>query len=325
MIAALLDAAAQYQLVRQVATPFDVNGWRLAANDAVQTRGARLIELKTPRGLDGFGLSDTDPQVAGEQEAFLREKVDFQRLDTAYQARAASWQVLGELCRNIAEQIAATPGGRIAQMVETKAPPLQKGEDRLSAVERYRRRARELKSDLNCVRAAPWPNRPAKRKMREWIELLAEVGRPHAENLIEYDELPTLPMRSHQVRVVNAAPETIGFSEQPDAMALLMWLHRDALVAALEREIDDCSDDKIALDGKARAQKEAEALADIVAVEREEVALIEEARAQGIPITLRPDTDARAVLSIEWVVAPPREPRDNEGKFGLIDHAGPRR
>jgi Lhr-like helicase len=32
VIAALLSAAAEYQLVRQVATSFDVNGWRLAAN-----------------------------------------------------------------------------------------------------------------------------------------------------------------------------------------------------------------------------------------------------------------------------------------------------
>ena len=32
MIAALLEAATQYQLVRQVAPPFDVDGWRLAVN-----------------------------------------------------------------------------------------------------------------------------------------------------------------------------------------------------------------------------------------------------------------------------------------------------
>jgi Lhr-like helicase len=32
VVTALLEAAAQYQLVRQVATPFDVSGWRLAAN-----------------------------------------------------------------------------------------------------------------------------------------------------------------------------------------------------------------------------------------------------------------------------------------------------
>ncbi|HET6378716.1 MAG TPA: DEAD/DEAH box helicase [Methylocella sp.] len=32
VVTALLQAAAQYQLVRQVATPFDVTGWRLAAN-----------------------------------------------------------------------------------------------------------------------------------------------------------------------------------------------------------------------------------------------------------------------------------------------------
>jgi hypothetical protein len=39
VITALLQAAAQYQLVRQVATAFDVNGWRLAAN-AVRIFGA---------------------------------------------------------------------------------------------------------------------------------------------------------------------------------------------------------------------------------------------------------------------------------------------
>src|SRR5262249_12473592 len=32
VVAALLAAAAEYQLVRKVATPFDVDGWRLAAN-----------------------------------------------------------------------------------------------------------------------------------------------------------------------------------------------------------------------------------------------------------------------------------------------------
>ena len=32
VVTALLEAAAQYQLVRQVGTPFDVGGWRLAAN-----------------------------------------------------------------------------------------------------------------------------------------------------------------------------------------------------------------------------------------------------------------------------------------------------
>lgn len=32
VVAALLEAAAEYQIVRRVATPFDVDGWRLAAN-----------------------------------------------------------------------------------------------------------------------------------------------------------------------------------------------------------------------------------------------------------------------------------------------------
>ena len=40
VVAALLSAAAEYQLVSQVATPFDVDGWRLAANAIRLVSGA---------------------------------------------------------------------------------------------------------------------------------------------------------------------------------------------------------------------------------------------------------------------------------------------
>jgi hypothetical protein len=87
----------------------------------------------------------------------------------------------------------------------------------------------------------------------------------------------------------------------PDTLALIAWLHRDTLIAALDREIDEAADDKNAMTLEQRRKAETQMLADLLAVSREECALSEAAQAQGIAIDYRTDCDARAILGIEWV------------------------
>jgi hypothetical protein len=60
----------------------------------------------------------------------------------------------------------------------------------------------------------------------------------------------------------------------PDAVALVAWLHKDALIAALDREIASGGDDKSALSHEARQQREAETMGDLLAIERDEAALV---------------------------------------------------
>jgi hypothetical protein len=91
----------------------------------------------------------------------------------------------------------------------------------------------------------------------------------------------------------------------PDTLALIAWLLPDRLIAALDREIDEVADDKAALTLEQRRKAEAEILADMLATEREECALIEIAQTQGIAIDYRTDCDARAILDIEWVAPAP--------------------
>jgi hypothetical protein len=76
------------------------------------------------------------------------------------------------------------------------------------------------------------------------------------------------------------------------------WLHRDALVKALEAETDALASDRDSLTDAQRAAKEAEIEADLVAVQREEIALIAKAAADGLHIASRADCDPRAVLGI---------------------------
>jgi hypothetical protein len=76
---------------------------------------------------------------------------------------------------------------------------------------------------------------------------------------------------------------------------------------AVHRAIDVVADDTHAMTLRAAAQRsEAQVLADRLAAERDECALIEIAHTQGSLVDYRPDCDPRAVLGFEWVVVPAR-------------------
>jgi hypothetical protein len=90
----------------------------------------------------------------------------------------------------------------------------------------------------------------------------------------------------------------------PDTIALMCWLHKDALIAALDREISTESDDPASLSHEAREKAEAEVQGDLLAVERDECALVWTAQAQNLPCEHRPDVSVLALLSISLVTAP---------------------
>jgi hypothetical protein len=287
----------------------------------VQRHKNRIKELQTPRGAGGFGLGDGAPQVVQERR-MLDEKLDEQRrLIARRDDRGIIFQRAAQLISNIEQGVAGRPAVCIGQMVKVDTP-FFKG-NIIDAIEGRRRRGRELKADLHRVRSAPWPSSIAKKKMRERIEQLAETGAPRADAAIETDQPVTFPTRTYQVQVLNADPSAVGFVELPDALGLFAWLYRDALIAALDREIDGCADDPNALTAEQRRKAEAEIHADLLAIEREECALVEVAQSQGLSADYRIDCNPRAILGIEWIAAPPPAAPEDAGQAGVVRHVGP--
>lgn len=283
----------------------------------------QIKHWQAPRGQGGPGLTDDAPQIVAEKQKMRRKQADQARLNTAYEARAAIWQNLSALTRNIEQFVTARPDGSVARVVARDAPELKKGEDLLGAIEARRRRLRELESDLHGVRCAPWPSGVAKQKMRAEIEALAEAG-PDVTGIVEHNGPIGWPLTNYRFDVYNVpAPGVVAFGQLVDPKALIAWLFKDQLIDRLSAEIDECADDNAALDAKARAEKEAEALSDILACEHAEAALIEQAQAQGLPVAYRVDCDPRAVLGFEWTAAPPPVPREDAGEAGVIRHFGP--
>ena len=123
------------------------------------------------------------------------------------------------------------------------------------------------------------------------------------------------------------APGAVAFAQTPDVVGLFAWLHRDALVAALDREIVETSDDAAALTHEARQKAEAEVMGDLLAVERTEAALVWSAQAQSLPVDHRADCSPQAILQVQLVTVQSAAsgPTSPEHAYDVVQPYGGRR
>ncbi|WP_448041103.1 hypothetical protein [Bradyrhizobium liaoningense] len=278
----------------------------------------RIAELMEPRGQGGFGLDDSAPQVVAEQKRLAQKRSDLARLLTLKEARSSDGRRLGELLRSIEQAIAGRPAGTVGKMVEID-PPSFKG-DLIDAIAGKQRRGRELRADLARIRCAPHPSAARKAAMVEQVAGWVEQGRPDAAASIEHGAPITWPLANCRFDVHNAGPGAIAFGQLVDVVAFMAWWDRQGMIERLSAELDAVADDDAALSDEERREQEAQTLADLLAVEREECRLVEIAQMQGLPADFRADADPRAILQIEWGPAP--EPREDAGEAGIVRHIG---
>ena len=120
------------------------------------------------------------------------------------------------------------PGNTQLEAVEIEPPKLNKNEDLLTALERVRRRGRELKSDLARIAAAPFSSAHARAKIRLEVEALAQPGEPVVCDVLERDGRLIWPVRRQQSEV-HAERRTLAFAEVPDTLALFAWTFKETL------------------------------------------------------------------------------------------------
>jgi hypothetical protein len=122
--------------------------------------------------------------------------------------------------------------------------PVVKTEKSLTdAIDRHRRRARELKADLHGITSAPYPASHAKARMREQVEVLAQRGAVNVSQLVEHNGDLEFPTQQTQVAILNAQPGAVGFVQVSDTLALLAWTFKDSLLARIDAEVMAEADD----------------------------------------------------------------------------------
>ena len=273
---------------------------------AARTNAANALKrLLAPASEGGFKLAPDDQRVIVATKAVEKAEAEFQRLQERQAARSAAWQASSLGLANVENWLRdGRPAGTVLQDHPTPDVKLNKGESVTDGVLRLQRRVRELRADLHRIESAPFPSSHARARMRAQIEALATQGAPSVTLLVEHDGEVEFQTRQAQAQVFNAQPGAVGFAEMPDAVALVAWLHRDAFIAALDKEIAAESDDKAALSTEQRQKAEAEAMSDLLAVERDEAALVWRAQSEGLSATFRADINPLAILQVELVTRP---------------------
>jgi hypothetical protein len=256
----------------------------------------------------GFNLPATDHRVIVAQRRLDKLTAETQRLRELREARSAAWQTVSRVQRDVEDWLRSDrPSGTTFADHDGEAPTLNKGETILDAVERLRRRGRELRADLHRVQSAPYPASFAKQRMREQVEILAQRGAPSVSQLVEHSdgkfEFPLEMLRS-QIHNVPNAPGAVAYGEIVNPVAVVAWLFKDQMIAALDREIASEADDKTAISPDDRQRKEAVLLGDLLAVERDESFFVWMAMSQNMPVEFRADADPRAILQCRLVTPP---------------------
>jgi hypothetical protein len=277
---------------------------RHSANTARGDAERRSQRLLAPSAQGGFDLRENDPQVIEARRQLEKLADEARRLSELYEARSAAWQSASRVVQAVESYLRdGRPGGTALQEYDGPEPKLLKGETVTDAIERLRRRGRELKADQHRIRSAPFPSSHAKAQVRAQIEALAQQGAPSVSNLIEHDRpisWPTQVLRS----AVHAETPSIAFAEVHGVLPVIAWLHRDALIARLDAEIDAEADDAGALTHEERQRQEAEVMGDLLEIERQEAAVVWRAMDERLPVEHRADCSPLAILQCRLITAP---------------------
>jgi hypothetical protein len=290
-----LRASEAHALIVPFSEQQDLSTERLQAEQ-------RLKRLLDAAHDDGFNLKDDDARVVTQKKLVAKLTDDVKRLSERSESRSQAWRSASGALVAVEDWLRhGRPRGVTLQDHEAEPVKLAKGEALLDAIEARRRKVREVRVDLAKITAAPMPSTYCKKKMREMVEVLAQRGAVDVSPLVKHDNKIIWPTMRVQSQVFNAQAGATAFAEVPDTLGLLVWLHRDALIAALDREITSEADDKAALTPEARQQREAEVMGDLLSTERDESALVWRAMDERLPVEHRADVNPVALLGLRLV------------------------
>jgi len=259
------------------------------------------------------GQRYAEEAIAAENAALARVNAEVATLDARTKALNTRRP---RILRRLEDYVRAISSRAVIEPHPAIEPKLAKGTLPLAAVEAIRDELKRLDDALDGVRSAPVHSEAMKAAIRAEIGELAERGCPDVLRSIElgaslrWPQTPS-PMHKimgHAVGPGGALPIAAFVESTPteDLKAVLAWALSEVLIAKLEAEVDELSEDANALTNEERAEQVADILATMLETERTEEALIELAESQGTTIPRRAEADPRAVLGLSSDLPAPR-------------------
>ncbi|WP_375762860.1 hypothetical protein ACE10X_22365 [Bradyrhizobium sp. Pha-3] len=252
------------------------------------------ITVLMPEGHPGLVKLQADQAKLDGQIAKVNEKLD------ASKPRFEALDKLQERCRIYARHL-------LQQALEFIPHEGKQGKtvaDLKKAIVDIRQEIAELFADLRELRDRPRPSADVKASARKLVDTTAKA--PNVAQAIDHGDPITWPVAGIQTEIIRDDGRSMmvegraaaAFGRTTDALGFLLWAFKEPIIAALDQEIDRYADDANAITDADRALGEAELLAKILLLEREEEQLIRLAKERELPIHRRGDADPRVVLGL---------------------------
>lgn len=267
----------------------------------------RLDRLIASPGQGGFGLREDDARVTAQRKLAEAAADEARRVQELRDARGAKAQSEGQIPRTCEDWLmAGIPANcSLVEVPDIEVKDIVKKSDAspIAALERLKRRGREMAADLARFRAMQYPKSETLPLVRQWVEMQAQAGAPNVSGIVEHlQQEVLLADRRITAMVYNApasAPGLAAIFTDPNAIGLIAWLLKDELIAKLEALIDAETDESAVLSTADRQVKEAELIADALENDRAVCALIWAAHAEGNSnIWFTKDNQPAAILGV---------------------------
>lgn len=267
------------------------DNWQEAIRDEQKAKADLQLARESTRGqrfpVEVDGNTVTIPWEETKGAAVKRQKVERETANVKkHHAKVQAVQETAEAIRRAKSRAEDYLRSR-PQLTAAKVNP---GSE---TIEKLRDKIAGLDADLHEANSANYTRSEIKATMRAEIEALAEAGRVDVMGTVAYLGELRWP-RTRLTTVDGGAPST-SMVFGTDARAVLAWLHKDALLARLEAEIDEQTDDAAALSAADRARRMRDLRAEKLKAEQAEAALM---FADGRR-DFREDMDPRAILGVE--------------------------
>ena len=276
-----------------------------------EVQDARLDVVEAERRLEQLlsgplPLHPDDNRCVAQRRLIKERQDTYETLNRRYKVNAEEAQGLGRALREVETWIKNRPAGTVIEEVETPAPVLQKGETIIEGVARLRKKAAEHKKALAAIENAPRPSSEVKALAKAEIEKLAQA--PDVRNLFK-GGTPNWPTANLTAQLFNTSDRAaIGFASAVDGLALTCWLHKDALIAAINREIDAHAQDAVAMSPAAKEMAAAEMSQTLLDLEHSICRLIDVGLVQKLPVEYGSE-DPAAMLGVALRTVPLPSPQ----------------
>ncbi len=264
---------------------------------------------------DYIGITD-DHEAIREQDRLIAEAAaTLARLNARAEKHQAVAAPRAALLRDVEAWIRrVAPDHDLVDFELVEPPKLGKSETPATAIDRVRRRLRELDADAHRINSAPFPSSYAKQVAAAHINQLAEAAAPYVGHLVELggplivagkqeEEMIVWPTKQTSAEVSTAAGGGVAIGQTVDVVGLLAFLFRDQMLAAVSKLVDEESDDKAALTHEQRREQLAVIKTDREAVEQEESFWLWQAYDAGVIVEPRADMTPAAFLMVGAVRA----------------------